>query len=931
MPTYYAHISDETINLEAQPFAKGGEGNLYHIQGGQDYKGCIAKIYHTNKRTARRESKLQYLIRRPPNVSNADEHVTVVWPKDLLYDEDGRFVGFIMPYVRGEKLEVLCTTKLPRGLGDEWQRFKFSKKEALKLRLKLCFNIGAAVNALHETGRYVIVDLKPDNILVQSNGLISLVDIDSIAVVRTGTVLFDAPVATPDFTPPEAYESHYNKQLTQQETWDRFCLAIIFYKLLFGIHPYAASATVAPYDGANTLSQKIKFGLFVHTETERSKAFDIIPQPHRHFNRIHKLLRDLFLRCFDAGHTHPNRRPRAEEWGYAILTSQEALETYTLPSEQFDIPTLVYSSQDFDVILEQWKTPDWQEPRLKARTLTPQEYIAFKPYGVGLEIRFANIVLFGMGVIAVVMNPFHPMAILWVVLLLLASNDLYSYYFRPERRAKLKAERDCIDAKQKYERKHQDTRLFFQKVVKKIEPITKLYEKIPLDRVHRWLKDKKSVVQAINRFQLFLEQADMDTQKIIEAADNALKQWNGEQKDLFENNAAIAKYEGKTANEKLRSLLAIENQQLGEVEERFMKQKAAFERNLEKHRKIIELNEQESQLLQILERLRNEAGPKIEQELAKQQQKELEDKRAQYLTAQNKIAENQETIFSAFATNPLMIHDLVDNLLKKEGITEVNQVRNLITKYPAKEYYWEDKTHVIYLKNTEKVRIYENYDRDDIQNALQELLEASKKIDETYYAIALSEEENQQLIDSHEQRMSQHRKKVAEKESQLREVQTEKQTIHKSLANEAFVSLDQFEKEYNEATQKVKDYYANAKQFLKDYVANQSSDRKTITQKYIEEYDKLIKRCQHQFKMTSEAVDSYKELLTAEDYEKIQAFLDAKDAAEKEINTLRQDFQTQQYELEDIALTYSNAQTEVNKYQNITFKSHLQQLFIPEK
>ncbi|MCP4440038.1 MAG: hypothetical protein GY810_13920 [Aureispira sp.] len=311
----YTASNQEALTLELAPFAKGGEGRLYKIRSPKTYENYAAKIYHKNKRDPQRQQKINYLIQHPPQFDHPEQAKLVVWPTDVLH-QNGRFVGYLMSLAQGKKLETLCTPKLPKKLGSEWKRLEFEQAEAMQLRIKICFNLAVALYHIHATQHYVIVDLKADNILIRPNGLISIVDMDSIEVVNGNKVLFPAPVATPEFTPPEFYEQTGHREGPILETWDRFAMAVIFYKVLFGIHPFAGSSKV-PFEKYVTLADKIEQGLFVQTP-EQQKHFSVIPQPHEQFARLSESLRSLFLQCFDTGHKNPVMRPSAEDWCIAL-------------------------------------------------------------------------------------------------------------------------------------------------------------------------------------------------------------------------------------------------------------------------------------------------------------------------------------------------------------------------------------------------------------------------------------------------------------------------------------------------------------------------------------------------------------------------------------------------------------------------------------
>ncbi len=329
------------LYLDTEPFASGGEGNLHRVRRPAKYINFVVKIYHQDKRTSLREQKVKYMISNPPIGYNPNGFFPVVWPLGTIYEPSG-FAGFLMPFAKGEKLQVLSVPRLPKKLMKQWGRFDFSIPNAIDLRLKICFNIATAVRQLHETNHYVLVDLKTDNIIIKNNGFISIVDMDSVQVIDNGKVLFPATVTTPEYTPSEYYSQNVQpKRVPIPESWDLFSMTIIFYKLLFGIHPFAASAK-PPYEKLTSLHQKIEAGLFVHSNSKAS-AFQVIPPPHRKFSTINPIIQSLFLQCFEEGHNNPNARPDADDWCWAITPSAQNLVNRKLPSKEADIGKITYT------------------------------------------------------------------------------------------------------------------------------------------------------------------------------------------------------------------------------------------------------------------------------------------------------------------------------------------------------------------------------------------------------------------------------------------------------------------------------------------------------------------------------------------------------------------------------------------------------------
>lgn len=59
-------------------------------------------------------------------------------------------------------------------------------------------NWALATEIIHNSGKYIIVDLKPENVLATADGKISVVDTDSFQIID-GSKKFPGPVATPEY------------------------------------------------------------------------------------------------------------------------------------------------------------------------------------------------------------------------------------------------------------------------------------------------------------------------------------------------------------------------------------------------------------------------------------------------------------------------------------------------------------------------------------------------------------------------------------------------------------------------------------------------------------------------------------------------------------------------------------------------------------
>lgn len=315
MPKWLQLSNGQSISIYDKPFASGGEGSLFAIHSGLDSSKIVVKIYNQDKRTSVRERKIDYLIKNPPSHIDSNGHPYIIWPKNIVY-ESGKFVGFTMPMAIGEKLEFLCHPKLPKKLSASWNRFSFSEVGIQKLRLKICYNIAVAIHQLHQNGNYVLTDLKPENIIIQPTGLISIIDTDSVSVNASDGTKFMGPVATPDYTPPEYYKGINPEQQPIPLNWDMFSMSVLFYRLLCGIHPFTGTCK-PPFDRYNSVHEFIEKGMFPHSPS-KGNYFHIVPPPHQNFRTLPLNIQKLFIQCFEDGHQNPEKRPTTNDWCQAL-------------------------------------------------------------------------------------------------------------------------------------------------------------------------------------------------------------------------------------------------------------------------------------------------------------------------------------------------------------------------------------------------------------------------------------------------------------------------------------------------------------------------------------------------------------------------------------------------------------------------------------
>ncbi len=314
MPIILYTKNGQQVSIEDQPLASGGEGAIHKITS-SNYQGCCVKLYYLQYRTKQREQKLEYMVQNPPPNLQSNSYV-ICWAKELVF-QNNQFVGFILPLAFQGSIQLyeLCNTTIRNNLSNIWKQ-KYDRSNILP-RLKLCVNTAIAIHNIHSLKKYVFVDMKPQNILVTDDGKVSIIDLDSVQISNGNHVLHHAQVATPEYVPFEGERLNPSQHFIP-ETWDRFSMAVMFYELLFGLHPFTGSNFKGQYSNITTLAECINNGLFVHGS--KRHFFSIIIPLHNNFDILPPEFKDLFMRAFENGHNNPHSRPTAEEWGRTIHT-----------------------------------------------------------------------------------------------------------------------------------------------------------------------------------------------------------------------------------------------------------------------------------------------------------------------------------------------------------------------------------------------------------------------------------------------------------------------------------------------------------------------------------------------------------------------------------------------------------------------------------
>jgi hypothetical protein len=156
---YYGK-NNRKFQIDKKPLAEGGEAIIYRVSVRR-----VAKIFHDGHATSDKEKKLNKLLKS--NLPN-----NVLKPTELLYDKDGKFVGYIMSFANGVELGELF---LPNGLNNTFPQYNLIDLT------QLCLTIIQAYQSIHQES-IICGDISFRNILVNSKNKVYILDVDSFQI-----------------------------------------------------------------------------------------------------------------------------------------------------------------------------------------------------------------------------------------------------------------------------------------------------------------------------------------------------------------------------------------------------------------------------------------------------------------------------------------------------------------------------------------------------------------------------------------------------------------------------------------------------------------------------------------------------------------------------------------------------------------------------
>lgn len=252
------------------------------------------------------------------------------WPQDLVKNDRGKAIGFIMDTVRdGIDLTQIIFARDAKTAFYKYRNHKNYKvwknnflytPVLIRNRVILCHLLALFFDKIYslktKDNRPLELDIcnydiKPQNVLVslESNLILPFIlDLDNLTLKNsTGIIKPDHPQITPEYSAPEGPVDKY---------YDYFSLAVIFYQLILNCHPFAVYGGTRFTDGTTTdfMIKKMCFAWGRNRKYLNSQSQNCIV--HGNFRFLSTEIQKLFIRAFDSD--LPHNRPSPSEWVTAL-------------------------------------------------------------------------------------------------------------------------------------------------------------------------------------------------------------------------------------------------------------------------------------------------------------------------------------------------------------------------------------------------------------------------------------------------------------------------------------------------------------------------------------------------------------------------------------------------------------------------------------
>lgn len=218
-PLMKVKIDGKRINLkQSDVIGQGGEGVVYRLSD------KAIKIYHTPDKN--RSIKLAAFVQNRWQLPSDK----IIMPQDIVTDERGQTIGYIMDYLGTGYNEVA-------GLSNK--KFRNSLQVSPADITKLFLDGGHTLMDIHQN-RMVVGDLNDGNELFRSHDMV-FIDVDAYQFDK-----YLCTVATENFVAPELYGIDFSRSQVFNSDTDWYSFAVMYFKSLLMVHPYGGIHTDMP-------------------------------------------------------------------------------------------------------------------------------------------------------------------------------------------------------------------------------------------------------------------------------------------------------------------------------------------------------------------------------------------------------------------------------------------------------------------------------------------------------------------------------------------------------------------------------------------------------------------------------------------------------------------------------------------------------------
>lgn len=279
---------------------RGGEGSVYEMGRNPDR---AIKIYQRNLDPMRIEK-----LNAMPRLANSELLALAAWPEQVVRNEQGTVVGFVMPRIVSAKdIHELYSPK---------SRITVFPNADFRFVVHVATNVARAFAVVHKYG-HVIGDVNHGSILLCGNGTVKLIDCDSFQI-KDGQRTLPCVVGSPLFAPPEMQNRPFDSS-TRTVDHDLFGLAVVLFQLLFmGRHPFAGrfkGPGEMPIEKA-IAEKRFPYGPNAHS-VQMERPPGTLP-----IDVMGPVVKSLFLKAFTN-----STRPSTTDWVDGLQKLQQELRT----------------------------------------------------------------------------------------------------------------------------------------------------------------------------------------------------------------------------------------------------------------------------------------------------------------------------------------------------------------------------------------------------------------------------------------------------------------------------------------------------------------------------------------------------------------------------------------------------------------------------